>query len=65
MGSDRKIIKMLTIAVMLFPDGPVTEIQAPQLAEFSQFESESAVPYIPDGRVYVENEHVPPETFPP
>jgi hypothetical protein len=54
-----------TIAVMEFPDGPVTETQAPQLPESSQFESERAVPKMLDGSVYVENEQAPPATFPP
>lgn len=40
-----------TIAVMLFPLGPVTDTHAPQLAEVSQFESDRAVPKIPEGRV--------------
>jgi len=40
-----------TIAVMLFPLGPVTETQAPHSAELSQLEDESAVPKIPLGRV--------------
>lgn len=54
-----------TIARMEFPDGPVTETQAPQLPELSQFESESAVPRMFEGSVYVENEQAPPATFPP
>ena len=41
----------LTIAVMLFPEGPVTDIHAPQLAELSQLESDKAVPKMPEGRV--------------
>lgn len=40
-----------TIAVILFPEGPVTDTQAPQFAEVSQFESDKAVPKIPEGRV--------------
>jgi hypothetical protein len=32
------------MAVMVFPFGPVAETQTPQLAEFSQFESDRAVP---------------------
>jgi hypothetical protein len=40
-----------TIAVMVFPEGPVTDTQAPQFPELSQLESESAVPRISDGRV--------------
>jgi hypothetical protein len=39
----------LTIAVIDSPEGPVTETQAPQLAEPSQLESESAVPKMPAG----------------
>ena len=50
---------------MAFPLGPVTDTQAPQLAEVSQFESERAVPKMSDGNVYVENEHAPPTTLPP
>ena len=50
---------------MEFPDGPVTETHAPQLPELSQLESESAVPRMFDGRVYVEKEQAPPATFPP
>jgi hypothetical protein len=41
----------LTIAVMEFPDGPVTETQRPQLAALSQFESDNAVPKRLAGRV--------------
>jgi hypothetical protein len=40
-----------TIAVMEFPSGPVTEIQAPHSPASSQFESDNAVPSIEDGRV--------------
>ncbi len=54
-----------TMAVMLFPDGPVTEMHAPQLADVSQFESDKAVPKIPEGIVYVEKEHATPATLPP
>lgn len=39
------------IAVMLFPEGPVTDTHAPQLAELSQLESDKAVPKMPEGRV--------------
>jgi hypothetical protein len=46
-----RLVKCHTIAVMEFPDGPVTETHAPQLAELSQFESDRAVPKIFDGRV--------------
>lgn len=53
------------IAVILFPDGPVTLIQAPQFAAVAQFESERAVPKRDDGMVYVLNEHAPPAVFPP
>lgn len=42
---------LLTIAVMLFPEGPVTDTHAPQLAELSQLESDRAVPKMPEGRV--------------
>lgn len=42
---------ILTIAVMLLPEGPVTDTHAPQLAELSQFESDKAVPKIPEGSV--------------
>lgn len=54
-----------TIAVIEFPDGPVTETQAPQLPELSQFESESAVPKTLDGSVYVEKEQAPLARLPP
>jgi hypothetical protein len=40
-----------TIAMMEFPDGPMTETQAPHSAALFQLESESAVPRIPEGRV--------------
>jgi hypothetical protein len=40
-----------TIAVILFPDGPVTDTQAPQFADVSQFESDKAVPKMPEGSV--------------
>jgi len=43
--------RILTIAVIEFPDGPVTLIQAPQLAAVAQFESERAVPKREDGSV--------------
>jgi hypothetical protein len=58
-------VGIFTIAVMEFPTGPVTEMQAPQFPESAQFESESAVPNIPLGRVYVENEQAPPWRLPP
>jgi hypothetical protein len=51
--------------VILFPAGPVTDTHLPQLAELSQLESVRAVPKIPAGNVYVENEQVPPARFPP
>jgi hypothetical protein len=44
-------VGIFTIAVMEFPAGPVTEMQAPQFPASAQFESESAVPNIPLGRV--------------
>jgi hypothetical protein len=40
-----------TMAVMLFPAGPVTVIHAPHSAASSQFEPDNAVPKIEDGRV--------------
>jgi hypothetical protein len=40
-----------TIAVMGFPSGPVTEMQAPHSAASSQFESDNAVPNIEEGSV--------------
>ena len=39
----------LTIALIEFPLGPVTSMQAPQLPALSQLESESAVPKMPEG----------------
>lgn len=48
---DLNIAEPHTIARIEFPDGPVTETQAPQFAELSQFESDSAVPRILEGRV--------------
>ena len=39
----------LTIALIEFPLGPVTSMQAPQLPASSQLESESAVPKMPEG----------------
>jgi hypothetical protein len=53
------------MAVILFPAGPVTDTHRPQFAELSQLESVRAVPKIPAGSVYVENEQVPPARFPP
>jgi len=40
-----------TIAVIAFPSGPVTEIQAPHSAASSQFESDNAVPKREEGSV--------------
>lgn len=61
----RKQYMELTTAVILFPVGPVTETQAPQLPEVSQLLSLNAVPKIPLGKVQVEKEQAPPWTFPP
>jgi hypothetical protein len=36
---------------LMVPEGPVTSIQAPQLALLSHFWPEKAVPRIPEGRV--------------
>lgn len=46
-----KVVCTAPIAVMLFPEGPVTDTHAPQLAELSQLESDKAVPKMPEGRV--------------
>lgn len=58
--------RLLTIAVMVFPLGPVTSTQAPHSAPLSQAEPEYAVPYRLLGIVdRVVNEQVPPEMLPP
>lgn len=60
------MLGMLTIAVMVFPLGPVTSTQAPHSAALPQAEPEYAVPYRPEGMLdMVVKEQVPPERLPP
>jgi hypothetical protein len=54
-----------TMTLIEFPFGPVTCRQAPHSAALFHEDPEKAVPYVPDGRVYVVKEQVPPDRFPP
>lgn len=55
---------ILTMALMVFPPGPLIATQAPHFDASSQASTDSAVPKILLGSLYPEKEHVPPETLP-
>lgn len=54
-----------TIALIVFPLGPVTLTQAPHCAPESHRAFDSAVPNVSDGKLYPVNRQFPPSRFPP